>query len=60
MAHRRFEYKVELSGSETFERILNEYGEQGWRVAAVDFHSPVVQTVGGVKLSIILFEREKS
>jgi hypothetical protein len=60
MAQRRFEYKVELSGSEGFERMLNEYGEQGWRVVTVDFHSSVVETVDGVKLSIILFEREKS
>jgi len=44
------EYKVEMSGSETLQRLLNDEGRQVWRVACIDFRTWPEQT-------IVLFER---
>ena len=58
MSQRRYEYKIKISGSASLQRMLNEEGEQGWRVAAIEFQSSIEQ-LDGAKQSIILFEREK-
>ena len=46
----QYEYKIEMSGSETLQRLLNDEGKQGWRVAAIDFRTWPDRT-------IVLFER---